>query len=589
MIKHTKFALVDPMSEEVLISKIDTNSLEKSAGVEVLNTELITFLKKLDPVKGKSYLLTNAMGASDYFSSNLNADWFSEKILQDYHKTFELYGHQYRHHVNKDPKIAEGKVVFSYYNQEMHRVELIVEVDNDKVQDILSRLEEGKTVATSMACKVSHDICSICGNKSKKREDYCIHLKHFKNKIHTPTSPIPGATFYGQKAYAINPDPRFFDISFVTIPADSTSSVLMKVAESLGKESTIIKEVVEPLNLIEKINPELVRKSHKCLPKKTLMKLAKYDTDDVMASMIDMNMFPTFSDYVFMKLASSGESDVADKIYGRNLVIDIDTITSDDSVITKYAHSKADGNIMDILSEHGEEIGIGEPLVMARISDTDFTKIAGEEHVNSMPFFVGAGGGYYGYNKLLDTLRKNKVVQSVAQTKIPPAAKRRAATVLMNNPLMFATGLIGAGLVTNELQRKLVKQSSLKDTSKWSKYIKDVMRKGDFKSGPGQFLAATAVVAPLSFLYSSKNRKDMLEGKEVSYIGEQFAKNPTSSAALAVAGTYLPKSIFNRFQGHKGTFAKGAEYLPALYLYDREEYEKTAELILAIDSKDKKV
>ena len=203
MDKQTTFALVDEVSGEVFVKNLGGGvDFVKSASYDNFEPEVADYIKnKLVRKEGKSYLLINAMGSSDYFSSNLNGDWFDEESLKMSHKTFEIYGHQFRHHVNKDPKIAEGKVLFSHFNTKMHRVELVTEVDSKKVGDILGRLERGEMVATSMAAKVPYDICSICGHKSKAVSEYCFHLKMYKNQIHTPANPVPGAKRYGQKVY----------------------------------------------------------------------------------------------------------------------------------------------------------------------------------------------------------------------------------------------------------------------------------------------------------------------------------------------------------------------------------------------------
>ncbi|MFB6373602.1 MAG: hypothetical protein ABEN55_10905, partial [Bradymonadaceae bacterium] len=76
------------------------------------------------------------------------------------------------------------------------------------------------TVATSMGARVKHDKCSICGNKARSRSRYCHHLKNQKLQILDD----------GRQVYAINPRPRFVDLSFVVVRAAPESVVLEKVA-----------------------------------------------------------------------------------------------------------------------------------------------------------------------------------------------------------------------------------------------------------------------------------------------------------------------------------------------------------------------
>ena len=84
---------------------------------------LVDFIKTLKEKVDKTYALVNALSAGEYYGSNRNGDYFPEEALKEYHKTFEALGHVYRHHVNKDPKKSMGRVVFSHYNRDMHRVE----------------------------------------------------------------------------------------------------------------------------------------------------------------------------------------------------------------------------------------------------------------------------------------------------------------------------------------------------------------------------------------------------------------------------------------------------------------------------------
>lgn len=575
-IKDTVFSLVNDEGD-IFVKNISDDSLIKEAGINSFDKAIQDFVaKKLRPVKGKSYLLINAMGASEYFSSNLNADWFSDKVLENYHKTFEQEGHVYRHHVNKDKTIANGKVIFSHYNKKMHRVELIVEVDDNKVTDILAMLSKNEIPATSMACKVSHDICSICGNKAKRREDYCIHLKHFKNKIHTPTTPIPGARHYGQKVYAINPDPKFFDISFVKIPADATSSVLTKLAEVFSpKRAEITKRVTTPI----KNSDALVQAAHGNLTKEEMKALLeKYSMPEIMTHMIDMNMFPSRKDFQYMQMISDGLSKEADICYDNNITFDCSGATPNPLIERTAERINFNISLAEELTKFGERIGLGKPLVLARILSTDFEKVAEDTTINSVPYFLGVGGGYWGWNQLLDKKRKwvGDVIKEFGGNPgaIPPAAHYRQATALMRkHPILFASGLVGAGLLTNALQRSLVNE---KTASVDADYLKGIVQKPGF----GQFLTATALVSPLVFLYSAHNRKKIKEGRPTTFFEAFTAKHPYTTALGGVLSTYIPKKIIMTW--NKGSFAKAAslaDYLSYVSLTDAEKFNKLYENI----------
>jgi len=206
---------------EVTLLGEDSEGLEKAAAAQ----EVIDFSKKISKQPDKFYLHINAMGAGEYYGSNRNGDYFPEDNLIQWHKTFETSpAHVFRHHVNKDPAKAIGKVIYSYYNPRMHRVELIAEVDRSLGAPELAAIEDGNFPVTSMACHTPYDVCSVCNNKAHSRAEYCSHLSTQLNKV------LPD----GRKVMAINAGPlKFFDISIVIRPADITSAVLTKVANQI--------------------------------------------------------------------------------------------------------------------------------------------------------------------------------------------------------------------------------------------------------------------------------------------------------------------------------------------------------------------
>jgi hypothetical protein len=186
------------------------------------------YIKTAQPIPGKTQLLIDAMGAGEYYGSNVNGDYFPEEALahrgSDYgFETFMHYAYPFKHHVNKDPARAYGeKVKLSAYDPHMHRVLLIVIVDDMKCQDILGDLAKNHYWDVSMGCKVPWDECSICHTRARNRAEYCPHLRYQMNKILND----------GRRVFAFNRLPKFFDISFVTIGAEKASHVLQKVAQA---------------------------------------------------------------------------------------------------------------------------------------------------------------------------------------------------------------------------------------------------------------------------------------------------------------------------------------------------------------------
>jgi len=246
---------------QALFPKVaDVDSRVKLASVDpkaTLSTEMREYVGTVQSKDGKLFVLVNALGAGEYYGSNINADYFEESMLIGLSKTmagkpvrpdsaysanydpgraptkrpfgFETFYSAgiYRHHKNKDRTKSYGKVTFATYNHKMHRVELVVEIDRKKAkdlghQDIVEALDSGKTLAVSMGCRVPYDVCSICGTKSKNNDDRCIHMISMKNQILDD----------GRKVFVYNPWPNFFDLSFVVIGADRISFAMMKVASA---------------------------------------------------------------------------------------------------------------------------------------------------------------------------------------------------------------------------------------------------------------------------------------------------------------------------------------------------------------------
>lgn len=220
----------------------DAGGLTKVAAA----AEIDNFVKDIPVRDGFFYLHINAMGAGEYYGSNRNGDYFPEAQLIRWHKTFETSpAHVFRHHVNKDPAKSIGKVIFSYYNPRMHRVELIAEVSKELGADEYMKITQlGQYPATSMACNTPFDVCSICGNKAHSRLQYCTHLTTQLNTLYPD----------GRKVMALNLGPlKFFDISIVIRPADITSSVLEKVANHQGVIASTEAAEAEGLTYEEKI------------------------------------------------------------------------------------------------------------------------------------------------------------------------------------------------------------------------------------------------------------------------------------------------------------------------------------------------
>lgn len=328
-----------PKSNTGLIELIHPDVMVKTAGVA---DDILQFLQGLVPKQDKTYALVNALSAGDYYSSNLNGDWFDESELINYHKTFEVLGHIYDLHQNKDPEKSYGKVVYSYYNPTMHRVELVVEFDNIKGKDILDKLRNGDPIATSMGTRVAYEKCSICGNISKTLSSRCEHLKKEMHKIYPD----------GRKVYAKNYSPKFFDISVVRIPADKTSRVVRTILinEKDGKKiiifnkklasnnnfdytkmasfetvAEISKELPVKVELLDNADTkEAIIKSIKGrIDNDVLYKLSEYSLSDTMSTMLALGIMPAPEDFQKIALRAFGENELAEQLEKNNILFDV--------------------------------------------------------------------------------------------------------------------------------------------------------------------------------------------------------------------------------------------------------------------------
>jgi hypothetical protein len=221
--------------------RIDTSRVSKYA------SEAVDYIRSVMPEPGKTILLLNAMGAEETYGPNRNGDGFPEfpvpargkvastdrrwyvepgQELTKHYQSFETNpAHAFKHHVNRDPAKASGVVKKAFWNPRMHRVELLVSVDDDKDPEWVKRASDGEFVPVSMGCRIKYDVCARCGNQAPTRADYCDHAKFAMNMVDEN----------GFKDYVHNPSPDFFDISRVFRPADRIGYTLKKVAEAAAE------------------------------------------------------------------------------------------------------------------------------------------------------------------------------------------------------------------------------------------------------------------------------------------------------------------------------------------------------------------
>lgn len=256
-------------------------AFEKTAAPTLL-PEVVRYIGSLTPRQDAQYVLVNAMGATEWYGSNVNGDSFPEAALL--HRPDDWRGnplvdritakswpygyptfynaHAFAHHRNKDPNQAFGDVELAAWHPQMKRVELVVRVDRDKCErfggvSVWDKLKVGDYPDVSMGTKVPYDTCSICLDRklynqalatfdSKKHKHAgAAALEFHKDLLKRTGKGIRGLSITrkdycehakslmnrilpdGRKVWVDNDYPSFFDISFVFIGADRTAKTML--------------------------------------------------------------------------------------------------------------------------------------------------------------------------------------------------------------------------------------------------------------------------------------------------------------------------------------------------------------------------
>lgn len=258
---------------------------EKVASAQLL-PEVATFIAELKPQNDCQYVLVNAMGAGEYYSSNINGDRFSEAALvhapdrwngvplhdrtlaADWAYGFPTFyrAHVYAHHRNKDASRALGFVELAAWNPHMKRVELVTRLEKDRClrfggEGVWDKLKAGDYPDVSMGTKVPFDTCSITLDRKLYRRAWDTYepgkfkspgeaiLKFHKELKAKNDVGIRGLSITrndysdygrtqmnrilpdGRKVWVDNDFPSFFDISYVFIGADKIAKAMMKFAD----------------------------------------------------------------------------------------------------------------------------------------------------------------------------------------------------------------------------------------------------------------------------------------------------------------------------------------------------------------------
>ena len=420
----------EPASEILKIS---------SSGLDADNIKRANLFQKIvegyTPGSNKTAVHTIAMTSSDQYGFNRNGDgWTTENLLRD-HPTFVKHAKVFRHHRNTPDDPSYGIVKASMYNEDMNRVELLLELDNEKCAEELALLEKEGSFPVSMACRIKYDVCSICDNRAKTAAEYCGHVKKSLGQILED----------GRMVGVDNPNSTFFDISRVIRPADRVAFTLRKAAsdgiisgadlaqelgyslpldllsESLPKNAAERAEILAKLSEMEK-RVEGVMKAHSetadCIcDKKETEDLAKklshyimsFDTDKVMRSLADNNVMLSTGEYLTTMTGSpptfKASSDLKEAIKGvyANYAQDLEYLTKTSGY--EPCDLPVTGNIANICQKLAKHRELDATLFVGRIQ-RDTKKIANHKEVTVSDSTLKLAKEYVKYQ--VETLRTIK-------------------------------------------------------------------------------------------------------------------------------------------------------------------------------------
>lgn len=309
---------------------------EKVASTTLL-PEVSTYIEHLRPRDDSQYVLVNAMGAGEYYGSNVNGDRFSEAALVHapadwrglpvYDKVKSaswaygfptFYGaHVFPHHRNKDAKRALGFVELAAWNPHMKRVELVTRLDHDLCMKfggdgIWDKLKAGMFPDVSMGTKVPFDTCSITLDRELYQKAWStfdpkkhrspgdaileFHKKHkAKDGVGIRGVSITRADYSeyartrmnfilpdGRKVWVDNDFPKFFDISYVFMGADRIAKAMLKIADA-GRIYCFMgsAELAEKLGMTDEEDLEVVLQEKTAANKQATPKSAEINKDVV--------------------------------------------------------------------------------------------------------------------------------------------------------------------------------------------------------------------------------------------------------------------------------------------------------------------
>lgn len=263
-----------PIASTIKIASRGLLGSDRSDFVKRAGDSANIFLPFIDQVKfaaDEEPVHLIALGASESYGPNRNGDGFKEATCKSCHDSFVKHAKWYRNHKNKDPQQSYGVVKLSAYNPTMRRVELLVGLNRTKeaaernkgfiADKELEKLAMGSDIPVSMACRVAFDTCSYCNHSARTRDEYCTPSMCKAGGCKDNLTRLVKVGNDVHHLHVDNPNPGYFDISYVFRPADriayaNKADWLTKAAsdggffDKFGAEAAEALGVIAPLSLV---------------------------------------------------------------------------------------------------------------------------------------------------------------------------------------------------------------------------------------------------------------------------------------------------------------------------------------------------
>lgn len=162
------------------------------------------------------YLWIRIVSAGEFYGPNKNGDYFPELELLEYYDTFGT-AHVFKNHENKKVENAIGEIITVRWNPIMKGVEIFKSIDRKIAPEIARGFSKGYLTDVSMGCRVPYTTCSICGNKARKKAEFCVHVNKYRMQY----------LGNGERVFEINHKPNFHDSSAVLTGAERVAKAML--------------------------------------------------------------------------------------------------------------------------------------------------------------------------------------------------------------------------------------------------------------------------------------------------------------------------------------------------------------------------